>query len=46
MTLFVQRSEHRDTQAIQAKLDELLRTHAAISGATLFRRRRLTYVRG
>ena len=24
MTLFIQRSEHRDTQAIQAKLDELL----------------------
>jgi low affinity Fe/Cu permease len=27
MTLFIQRSEHRDTQAIQAKLDELLRSH-------------------
>jgi low affinity Fe/Cu permease len=27
MTLFIQRSEHRDTQAIRAKLDELLRTH-------------------
>jgi low affinity Fe/Cu permease len=26
MTLFIQRSEHRDTQAIQAKLDELIRT--------------------
>jgi low affinity Fe/Cu permease len=25
MTLFIQRSEHRDTQAIQAKLDELLK---------------------
>jgi low affinity Fe/Cu permease len=25
MTLFIQRSEHRDTQAIQAKLDEMLR---------------------
>ncbi|WP_312015182.1 low affinity iron permease family protein [Bradyrhizobium lablabi] len=25
MTLFIQRSEHRDTQAIHAKLDELLR---------------------
>ena len=25
MTLLIQRSEHRDTQAIQAKLDELLR---------------------
>ncbi len=25
MTLFIQRAEHRDTQAIPAKLDELLR---------------------
>jgi low affinity Fe/Cu permease len=25
MTLFIQRAEHRDTQAIQAKLDALLR---------------------
>jgi low affinity Fe/Cu permease len=25
MTLFIQRAEHRDTQAIHAKLDELLR---------------------
>ena len=25
MTLFIQRAEHRDTQAIQGKLDELLR---------------------
>src|SRR4051812_9968868 len=25
MTLFIQRSEHRDTQAIHAKLDEMLR---------------------
>ncbi|MGO4841407.1 low affinity iron permease family protein, partial [Rhizobiaceae sp. 2RAB30] len=25
MTLFIQRAEHRDTQALQAKLDELLR---------------------
>ena len=24
MTLFIQRAEHRDTQALQAKLDELL----------------------
>ena len=24
MTLFIQRAEHRDTQAIQAKLDELI----------------------
>jgi low affinity Fe/Cu permease len=28
MTLFIQRSEHRDTQAIQAKLDELLRSES------------------
>jgi len=27
MTLFIVRAEHRDTQAIQAKLDELLRAH-------------------
>ena len=27
MTLFIQRAGHRDTQAIQAKLDELLRAH-------------------
>jgi low affinity Fe/Cu permease len=27
MTLFIQRAEHRDTQSIQAKLDELLRSH-------------------
>src|SRR6476469_10562296 len=27
MTLFIQRATHRDTQAIQAKLDELLRAH-------------------
>ena len=26
MTLFIQRAQHRDTQAIHAKLDELLRT--------------------
>lgn len=25
MTLFIQRAEHRDTQAIQAKLDEILK---------------------
>lgn len=29
MTLFIQRAEHRDTQAIQAKLDELLRSNGA-----------------
>ncbi len=28
MTLFINRTEHRDTQAIHAKLDELLRAHA------------------
>ncbi len=28
MTLFIQRAEHRDTQAIHAKLDELLRAGA------------------
>lgn len=28
MTLFIQRAEHRDTQAIQAKLDELLRAQS------------------
>lgn len=27
MTLFIQRSEHRDTQALHAKLDELLRAN-------------------
>ena len=27
MTLFIQRSEYRDTQALQAKLDELLRAN-------------------
>ena len=27
MTLFIQRAEHRDTQAIHAKLDELLKVH-------------------
>ena len=25
MTLFIQRAEHRDTQALQAKMDELIR---------------------
>ena len=28
MTLFIQRPEHRDNQALQAKLDELLRVNA------------------
>ena len=27
MTLFITRTEHRDTQAIHAEIDELLRTH-------------------
>jgi low affinity Fe/Cu permease len=27
MTLVIQRAEHRDTQALHAKLDELLRIH-------------------
>jgi low affinity Fe/Cu permease len=31
MTLLIQRAEHRDTQAIQAKLDELLRAHGTAS---------------
>jgi low affinity Fe/Cu permease len=31
MTLFIQRAEHRDTQAIQAKLDELLRANSKAS---------------
>jgi low affinity Fe/Cu permease len=29
MTLVIQRAEHRDTQALQAKLDELLRATAS-----------------
>ena len=29
MTLFIQRAEHRDTQAIQAKLDGILRADGA-----------------
>ena len=33
MTLFIQRAEHRDTQAIQAKLDELLHVHQRASNA-------------
>jgi len=33
MTLFIQRAEHRDTQAIQAKLDELLRANTGASDA-------------
>jgi low affinity Fe/Cu permease len=35
MTLFIQRAEHRDTQALQAKIDELLKLHhEADSGLT------------
>ena len=33
MTLFIQRAEHRDTQSIQAKLDELLHAHSMASNA-------------
>lgn len=33
MTLFIQRAEHRDTQAIQAKLDELLRASGTAENA-------------
>ncbi|QCI65152.1 low affinity iron permease family protein [Phreatobacter stygius] len=33
MTLLIQRAEHRDTQAIQAKLDELLRAERLASNA-------------
>jgi low affinity Fe/Cu permease len=32
MTLLIQRSEHRDTQAIHAKLDELLRANGGAQG--------------
>jgi low affinity Fe/Cu permease len=34
MTLFIQRAEHRDTQAIHAKLDEILRSNEAASNIT------------
>jgi low affinity Fe/Cu permease len=33
MTLFIQRAESRDTQSIQAKLDELLHAHSMASNA-------------
>jgi low affinity Fe/Cu permease len=33
MTLLIQRATHRDTQAIHAKLDELLHAHQAASNA-------------
>lgn len=32
MTLFIQRAEHRDTQALHAKLDELLRAQGRARG--------------
>lgn len=35
MTLFIQRAEHRDTQALQAKLDELLRVNRTASNALM-----------
>ena len=34
MTLFIQRAEHRDTQALHAKLDELLRASATADSQT------------
>jgi len=33
MTVFIQRAEHRDTQATQAKLDELLHTLGSANNA-------------
>lgn len=33
MTLFIQRAEHRDTQALHAKLDELLRVEGKADNA-------------
>jgi len=33
MTLLIQRAEHRDTQALQAKLDELLHAHSQANDA-------------
>jgi low affinity Fe/Cu permease len=33
MTLLIQRTEHRDTQALQAKLDELLHAHSHANNA-------------
>jgi low affinity Fe/Cu permease len=33
MTLLIQRAEHRDTQALQAKLDELLHAHGQADNA-------------
>ena len=33
MTLLIQRTEHRDTQGLQAKLDELLHAHTHANNA-------------
>lgn len=33
MTLLIQRAEHRDTQALQAKIDELLHAHGQADNA-------------
>ena len=33
MTLLIQRTEHRDTQGLQAKLDELLHAHSHANSA-------------
>ena len=35
MTLFIQRAEHRDTQALHAKLDELLKVHEDASSSLM-----------
>jgi len=35
MTLVIQRAEHRDTQAIHAKLDELLRANGEASNRVM-----------
>jgi low affinity Fe/Cu permease len=35
MTLLIQRAEHRDTQAIHAKLDELLRARGGARNETM-----------
>jgi low affinity Fe/Cu permease len=34
MTLLIQRAEHRDTQALQAKLDELLHVQRGANALT------------
>jgi low affinity Fe/Cu permease len=34
MTLFIQRAEHRDTQALHAKLDELIRADTSAKDIT------------